>query len=80
MPLAIIRKKVKDIPFEFTLDDSLAMNPSMRLSSVSDVIVGARVSKTGNAMPQAGDLEGMSNSLSVSANEVVNLVIDRVIK
>ena len=80
MPLAIIRKKVKDIPFEFTLDDSLAMNPSMRLSSVSDVIVGARVSKTGNAMPQVGDLEGMSNSLSVSANEVVNLVIDRVIK
>jgi len=79
MPLAIIRKKVKDIPFEFTLDDSLAMNPTMRLSSVPEVVVGARVSKTGNAMPQPGDMQGMSSVLKVSSTEPVNLIINELI-
>jgi len=80
MPLAIIRKQVKDIPFDFTLDDSLAMNPSMKLSSVPQVIVGARISKTGNAMPQPGDLEGITAALNVSANDPVSLVINKIIQ
>lgn len=80
MPLAIIRKQVKDLPFSFTLDDSLAMNVSMRLSSVSHVIVGARVSKTGNAMPQPGDLEGVSDVLTVSQSPTIDLVIRNEIK
>lgn len=80
MPLAIIRKQVKDIPFDFTLDDSLAMNPSMRLSSASDVVVGARVSKTGNAMPQPGDLEALSDVIKVGSNSPVNLVINKIIQ
>jgi len=80
MPLAIVRKQVKDIPFDFTLDDSLAMNPSMKLSSVPKVIVGARVSKTGNAIPQPGDLEVMSAELDVSGSTPLNLVINEVIK
>ncbi|HET6789574.1 MAG TPA: tetratricopeptide repeat protein, partial [Aquabacterium sp.] len=52
MPLAILRKQVKDLPLDFTLDDSLAMNPAMRLSTVAQVNVGARISKGGTAMPQ----------------------------
>jgi cytochrome c-type biogenesis protein CcmH len=80
MPLAIIRKKVKDIPFDFALDDSLAMNPSMRLSSVDNVVVGARVSKTGNAMPQPGDLEAMSDVVSVQSESPINLVINKVVE
>jgi len=80
MPLAIVRKQVKDIPFDFTLDDSLAMNPSMKLSSVPKVVVGARVSKTGNAIPQPGDLEVMSSALDVSGSAPLNLVINEVIK
>ncbi|MDH5257863.1 MAG: c-type cytochrome biogenesis protein CcmI [Gammaproteobacteria bacterium] len=76
MPLAIVRKQVKDIPFDFTLDDSLAMNPSMKMSSFPQVIVGARISKTGNAMPQPGDLQGLSGVITVSENKAISLVID----
>ena len=80
MPLAIIRKQVKDIPFDFTLDDSLAMNPSMKISSVPQVIIGARISKTGNAMPQPGDLQGKSDVITVADSKVVNVVINEVVK
>ena len=67
MPLAILRKQVKDLPITFTLDDSMAMSPATALSSVSQVIVGARISKSGNAMPQAGDLSGQSAPVKVGA-------------
>jgi cytochrome c-type biogenesis protein CcmH len=60
MPLAILRKQVKDLPFSFTLDDSMAMTPTMRLSSTPRVVVGARISARGDATPQPGDLQGYS--------------------
>jgi cytochrome c-type biogenesis protein CcmH len=68
MPLAIIRATAADLPMEFTLDDSLAMNPAMKLSNFQDVIVGARISKSGNAMPQSGDLSGMTNAIKLGTN------------
>ncbi|MFO1339827.1 MAG: tetratricopeptide repeat protein [Burkholderiaceae bacterium] len=64
MPLAILKKKVRDLPLDFTLDDSLAMSPQARLSQVPRVVVGARVSKSGQAMPQPGDLEGLSDPVA----------------
>lgn len=64
-PLAILRKQVKDLPLAVTLDDSLAMSPAMRLSSATQVVVGARISKSGNAMPQPGDLQGLSAAVPV---------------
>jgi cytochrome c-type biogenesis protein CcmH len=67
MPLAILRKQVKDLPITFTLNDSMAMSPASALSTQSRVIVGARVSKSGNAMPQPGDLSGQSAVVSVGA-------------
>jgi len=67
MPLAILRKQVKDLPFTFKLDDSMAMSPASALSTASKVIVGARVSKSGNAVPQPGDLSGQSDAVSVGA-------------
>lgn len=79
MPLAILRKQVKDLPLEFKLDDSLAMSPAMKLSSFPKVIVGARVSKSGEAMPQKGDLTGTSGPVStgstglkIEINQVLN--------
>jgi len=70
-PLAILRKQVKDLPFDFTLDNSLAMSPAMSLSTAKEVQVGARVSKSGNAMPQPGDLQGISGTVKPGAKGVV---------
>lgn len=68
MPLAILKKQVKDLPLEFTLDDSLAMSPAARLSSAGQVVVGARISKSGNATPQPGDLQALSAPVAVGAS------------
>ncbi|MEY4346117.1 MAG: hypothetical protein RL032_1949 [Pseudomonadota bacterium] len=68
MPLAILRKQVKDLPLRFTLDDSLAMSPANALSGAKQVIVGARISKSGNAMPQPGDLLGQSVAVAVGSS------------
>jgi cytochrome c-type biogenesis protein CcmH len=76
MPLAIIRKQVKDLPFRFTLDDSMAMAPNFALSNFPAVVVGARVSKSGNAAPQSGDLEGLSPAVKIGATGL-SIVIDR---
>lgn len=78
-PLAILRKQVKDLPFDFTLDDSLAMSPAMRLSGATEVHVGARISKSGQAMPQPGDLQGISGPIKVGARGV-QLEISELIK
>jgi cytochrome c-type biogenesis protein CcmH len=68
MPLAILRKQVKDLPLQFTLDDSMAMSPANALSGASKVIVGARISRSGNAMPQPGDLTGQTATVNVGAS------------
>ncbi|OIR09474.1 formate-dependent nitrite reductase complex subunit NrfG [mine drainage metagenome] len=70
MPLAILRKQVKDLPVKFSLDDSMAMSPAMKMSNFDQVVVVARVSKSGNAMPQAGDLMGMSKPLALGSSGV----------
>ena len=75
MPLAIVRKKVSDLPAAFTLDDSMAMSPQSRLSDTPKVIIGARVSKGGDAMARPGDLQGFSSPMNNSATGVT-IVID----
>jgi cytochrome c-type biogenesis protein CcmH len=79
MPLAIVRKQVKDLPASFTLDDSMAMAPNMRLSNFPQVVVGARVSKDGSATPQPGDLEGATQPVAVGASGVT-VVIESEVK
>ena len=78
MPLAIVRKQVKDLPATFALDDSMAMAPNMKLSAFPDVVVGARISKTGSAMPQPGDLEGLTAPVKTGSANVA-IVIDKVV-
>jgi cytochrome c-type biogenesis protein CcmH len=79
MPLAVLRKQVKDLPLEFTLDDSMAMQPDLKLSGFDQVVVVARVSKSGNAMPQPGDLEGSVQAVKPGSKNL-SLVIDSVVK
>ena len=68
MPLAAFRAQVKDLPIKFDLDDSMAPTPMAHLSDFSQVIVGARISKSGNPMPQSGDLQGLSNVVQVGSS------------
>lgn len=60
MPLAIVRAKVSDLPMDFSLDDSMAMSPDFKISSVGEVRVEARVSKSGDAKAKPGDMTGES--------------------
>ena len=77
MPLAIVRKQVKDLPFSFKLDDSLSMSPAARLSAAGVVVVGARISKSGQAAPQPGDLQGLSSAVAVGSQGVVVEIVNK---
>ncbi len=76
MPLAIVRTQVKDLPATVTLDDSMAMTPQMVLSNFDQVTVGARVSKTGNAMPVSGDLQGSVSPINTQTTEAIQITIN----
>jgi len=78
IPLAVLRRRVSDMPFEFKLDDTLAMSPELKLSGFSEVVVTARVSKSGNAIAQKGDLQGSSAPVKVGARGL-RIVIDTVV-
>jgi cytochrome c-type biogenesis protein CcmH len=77
MPLAIIRTTVDKLPYDFMLDDSLAMNSQMKLSQVKSVIVRARISKTGNAMTQAGDFGVSVGPVAPGSPEKLQLTISK---
>jgi len=70
MPLAILRRQGRDLPVQFTLDDSMAMSPAAKLSNQARVVIGARISKTANAAPSPGDLQGLSGPVKVGARGV----------
>jgi cytochrome c-type biogenesis protein CcmH len=76
MPVAIVRATKKDLPFTFRLDDSTGMMPSRKLSDVGTVVIVARLSKSGKAMPESGDLEGMSQPVKPGVDGLT-IVIDR---
>ena len=77
MPLAIVRQQAGAWPVTFTLDDTQAMAPNAKLSMHAQVVIGARVSRSGNAMPQPGDLVGESGVVAHDAQDV-RIRIDRV--
>jgi cytochrome c-type biogenesis protein CcmH len=77
MPVAVARHKVSELPIQVTLTDAMAMMPQMTLSSTQDVLVGARISKTGQAIAQSGDLQAEEVAMNISSNEPVSLLINQ---
>lgn len=79
MPLAVVRKSARDLPLTVVLDDSLAMMPQMKLSAFKEVRIEARVSKSGNALPQSGDLKGEVAPVKSDRREPLTIRIDQVV-
>ena len=77
MPLAVVRRKVSDLPLNLTLNDSSAMSPAARISDFSTVDLSARVSKSGRAMRQPGDLIGEVAGVKVANSTPITITIDK---
>jgi cytochrome c-type biogenesis protein CcmH len=78
MPLAILRLKAADLPTAFTLTDEMAMTPAMKLSSFPNVVIEARISKSGQAVPASGDLQGLSSPVKVGDNNIAIKIDSRI--
>jgi cytochrome c-type biogenesis protein CcmH len=76
MPLAILRFTANELPRTFDLNDSLAMSPQMSISHFNEVTILARVSKSGNAIPESGDLIGQIEHVKLGTKNL-NLVIEQ---
>lgn len=76
MPLAILRLTASDLPASFKLTDDMAMTPTMKMSSFPEVVIEARISKSGQAVPASGDLQGFSEPVKLGHNNIA-IVIDR---
>jgi len=77
MPVAVLKVPATDFPMRFTLSDALAMNPAAPLSQLSEASIEVRISKTGMAKPEAGDLISTAQTIQVGAKDV-RLLVDQV--
>lgn len=75
-PLATLRLQVKDLPASFSLNDSMARSGVQLSTFPAEVVVGARISKSGSPMPQSGDLQGFSQPVMVGGSGI-SVVIDQ---
>ena len=80
MPLAIVRKQVSDLPLTVSLNDTMAMMPTMKLSNFPNVKLLARISKSGNAMSQPGDLIGVIDQVALSDKANHKIIINGQVK
>ena len=80
MPLAIARLTAAQLPASVTLSDSMSMMPNLTISKFGQIVLGARISKSGNAAPQKGDYQTVSAALANSSAAPVRLTIDRVVE
>ena len=79
MPLAIQRLTVSQLPTTLTLDDSNGMLPNMKLSDFPQVVVGARISRSGDPIAQGGDWQTLSDPVETKRKDTIVLTIDQII-
>jgi cytochrome c-type biogenesis protein CcmH len=79
MPLAVVRKSARDLPLLTTFDDSMAMMPSSKLSNFQEVTVVARISRSGDAKAQSGDLHGQVSPVILGKQKKVEITINQVV-
>lgn len=77
-PLAIQRRTASELPLTLRLDESMGMIPGMSMAQFPKVIIGARLSRSGNAQAQPGDLEGLTAAIDWRAAGKVEIVIGNV--
>ena len=77
MPVAIMRGRAADLPMRFVLNDSLAMTPDALISNMSEATVEVRVSKSGQAKAESGDLFSSTQTVKVGADKL-KIVVDQV--
>lgn len=78
MPIASLKIDSKQLPYHFTLDDAVSMSPNDKLSNHAEVMISARVSKSGQPMAQSGDLQGKIGPVKLGQQGVA-IVIDTVV-
>jgi cytochrome c-type biogenesis protein CcmH len=75
MPLAAARYRVRELPLELTLDDSMAMMPQMRISAFDEVNVTAKISVSGTADASPDDRSSEAMRVALPTTGVIELVI-----
>ncbi|HEY0801892.1 MAG TPA: hypothetical protein VGD54_13685 [Steroidobacteraceae bacterium] len=78
-PVAVYRGSVSAWPVKFTLDDSSSMLPGRNLTNAKRVTVEARISRSGQAQPAAGDLRGTTGVIDPSSHQPLKIVINEVV-
>jgi len=78
MPLAVAKLDAGKLPVTVTLSDAMAMTPALKLSSATQVFVGARISHSGEPTAQPGDLEGNAGIVAVDRKTPIEIRIDKV--
>ena len=77
MPVAVVKKQASELPLSVVLDDSTAMMQQRKLSGFDEVMVGARISRSGEAIQQPGDLTGITVTVDLESTEPVDILIDQ---
>ncbi|MBN6149010.1 cytochrome C biogenesis protein [Xanthomonas sp. AmX2] len=77
MPVAVQKHPLQSLPLTLTLSDADSPMPTQRLSALTRVELVARLSSSGDAMRQEGDLESAPVTVALPAKTPVELVIGR---
>ena len=80
MPIAVIKKTIQlsDFPMNISMSDAQNLQPNRKLSEFKEVVIGARISFSGNAMAQKGDLLSSEQTIPLRQETNVDINIDSI--